>query len=122
MTNQEMQAELAKLKAENEALKAAKVAGISYKVGESGAISVYGMGRFPVSLHKNQWLTVFTIQEDLKAFIAKSEGEITAKNEANKAKKDAERAAAKLVASGGVTASDFETVMVNGKPTVQRKA
>ena len=55
-SEEEMQAEIAKLRAENEALK--KPAGrgqMSLKVSEKGALSVYGLGRFPVTLYREQW-------------------------------------------------------------------
>jgi len=39
------------------------------KVSEKGALSVYGMGRFPVTLYKVQWLRLLAMAEDIKAFI-----------------------------------------------------
>jgi hypothetical protein len=39
------------------------------KVSEKGALSVYGMGRFPVTLYKEQWLRLLAMAEDIKAFI-----------------------------------------------------
>ena len=61
-----MQAEIAKLKAENEALKAKKAKGISLKVSDKGALSVYGIGRFPVTLYRSQWLKVLDAAEDIR--------------------------------------------------------
>lgn len=54
----QVQAELAKLRAENERLKAAAQRKVTVKLGEKGTISVYGVGRFPVSLYKSQWQRV----------------------------------------------------------------
>jgi ribosome-interacting GTPase 1 len=72
-TEDELKAELAKLKAENEALKARSSRGISLKVSEKGAVSVYGMGRFPVTLYKEQWLKLLDMHEDIRRFIAEND-------------------------------------------------
>jgi hypothetical protein len=69
MTAEEMLAEIQKLRAQNEALTKAKVAGLSYKVSEKGAVSVYGMGRFPVTLYRSQWETLFANVEGISEFI-----------------------------------------------------
>jgi hypothetical protein len=50
-TEAEMQAELEKLKAENAALKSRGSKGVSMKVSEKGGVSIYGLGRFPVTLY-----------------------------------------------------------------------
>ena len=72
--SEDMKAELERLRAENEALKSKKSASgtLSMKVSEKGALSVYGMGRFPVTLYKEQWLKLLGIAEDLKKFIAEN--------------------------------------------------
>lgn len=69
--SEDVQAELARLKAENEALKAKKSGGgtLSMKVSEKGALSIYGMGRFPVTLYKEQWTKLLGITEDIKKFM-----------------------------------------------------
>ena len=51
----DLQAELEKLRAENAALKRSTSGGLSLKVSAKGALSVYGLGRFPVTLYKEQW-------------------------------------------------------------------
>jgi hypothetical protein len=75
MSDKDLQAELEKLKAENAALKAKKPGGgtLSMKVSEKGALSVYGMGRFPVTLYKEQWLKLLGIAEDIKKFIGEND-------------------------------------------------
>ena len=78
-TEEELKAELAKLKAENEALKARTSKGISLKVSEKGGVSVYGMGRFPVTLYKEQCLKLIEMGEDIKRFIAENNDKLTAK-------------------------------------------
>jgi hypothetical protein len=65
----DLQAELERLRAENEALKKSSRGKVSMKVSEKGALSVYGMGRFPVTLYKEQWLRLLGMAEDIKAFI-----------------------------------------------------
>jgi hypothetical protein len=69
-TPEELAAELEKLKAENASLKRARNAGITFKVSEKGAVSVYGLGRFPVTLYKEQWERLLAASDQLKAFIA----------------------------------------------------
>jgi hypothetical protein len=64
----DQQAEIDRLRAENERLR--KSGGkAAMKVSEKGALSVYGMGRFPVTLYKEQWLRLLAMAEDIKAFI-----------------------------------------------------
>lgn len=69
--SEDMKAELERLKAENAALKSAKPARgtISMKVSEKGALSVYGMGRFPVTLYKEQWTKLMEMKEEILKFI-----------------------------------------------------
>ena len=81
MSNQDPKAmaeELERLEAENEQLKAKrKGAGeIYFKVSEKGALSVYGLGRFPVTLYKEQWERLLLKLEDLKSFIKENESKL----------------------------------------------
>ena len=78
-TDEEMKAELERLKAENAALKARSGKGISMKVSEKGALSVYGLGRFPVTLYQEQWVKLLDIAEDIRAFIKENEGKLKKK-------------------------------------------
>ena len=78
-TEEELKAELAKLKAENEALKARTSKGISLKVSEKGGVSVYGMGRFPVTLYKEQWIKLLGFGEEIKKFIEENDSQLKAK-------------------------------------------
>ena len=71
MTPEEMQAELDRLKAENEALKKPAARGtISFKMSEKGAVSVYGLGRFPVTLYKEQWDKLLDRGDEIRTFMA----------------------------------------------------
>ena len=65
----QMKAELERLKAENEALKNRSNRAISVKVSEKGGVSIYGLGRFPVTLYKEQWLRLLDMADDIRAFI-----------------------------------------------------
>jgi len=65
----DQQAEIERLRAENERLKKTRDARLAMKVSEKGALSVYGMGRFPVTLYKEQWLRLLAMAEDIKTFI-----------------------------------------------------
>jgi hypothetical protein len=78
-TEEELKAELDRLRAENAALKARGGKGISMKVSEKGAVSVYGLGRFPVTLYQEQWLKLLDVADDIRAFIREHEGRLKKK-------------------------------------------
>jgi hypothetical protein len=79
MSDDDTKAELERLRAENAALKKTSSRGLSLKVSEKGALSVYGMGRFPVTLYKEQWLKLLEISEDILAFIKANESQLKTK-------------------------------------------
>ncbi len=62
--------ELIRLRAENAALKAKPIKALAFKVSEKGAVSVYGLGRFPVTLYRTQWVRLYNSFEELNKFIA----------------------------------------------------
>ena len=72
-------AELERLRAENERLKRTQSRGITLKVSEKGGVSVYGMGRFPVTLYKEQWIKLLDMADEIRAFISDHESELKAK-------------------------------------------
>ncbi len=78
---EDLQAELERLKAENAALKSQKPARgtLSMKVSEKGALSIYGMGRFPVTLYKEQWTKLLSITEEIKEFIKQNDDRLKTK-------------------------------------------
>lgn len=78
-TEEELKAELEKLRAENEALKNRGSKGISLKVSEKGGVSVYGMGRFPITLYKEQWLKLLDMADDIRGFIRDNEPKLKSK-------------------------------------------
>lgn len=69
MSDEEMKAELERLRSENSALKKGAATGITMKVSEKGGLSVYGMGRFPITLYKEQWLKLMDMSDSMRAFI-----------------------------------------------------
>jgi len=79
MTNEGLQAELERLRAENLALKERTSRGVSMKVSEKGAVSVYGLGRFPVTLYQEQWLKLLDLGEDIRTFIRENEDRLKRK-------------------------------------------
>jgi hypothetical protein len=78
-TEAEMQAELEKLKAENAALKSRGSKGVSMKVSEKGGVSIYGLGRFPVTLYLEQWTKLLDLADDIRSFIKENEGKLKKK-------------------------------------------
>src|SRR5262245_3991667 len=73
MTEEELRAEIERLKAENESLKKPARGQISLKVSEKGAVSVYGLGRFPVTLYREQWEKLLAASDQIKAFIEQND-------------------------------------------------
>jgi len=67
--------ELDRLRVENERLKRTQGRG-SIKVSEKGGVSVYGLGRFPVTLYKEQWVKLLDMADDIRAFIRDHDGEL----------------------------------------------
>lgn len=74
-----MQTELERLRAENAALKSGGPKAITMKVSEKGAVSIYGMGRFPVTLYREQWEKLLEKGDDIKAFIAANAAKLKTK-------------------------------------------
>jgi hypothetical protein len=68
-----MLAELERLKQENEALKEAKRRPSHLKVSQKGAVSVYGLGRFPVTLYQEQWERLFERVPEIEKFIQENQ-------------------------------------------------
>jgi hypothetical protein len=73
MPDETSDTELARLRAENEALKSRIRKGTSLRVSEKGGVSVYGLGRFPVTLYKEQWLKLLDMADEIRVFIRENE-------------------------------------------------
>lgn len=72
-SEEEMKAEIERLRAENEALKRPARGQISFRVSEKGALSVYGLGRFPVTLYREQWEKLLAVADDIRNFIREND-------------------------------------------------
>jgi hypothetical protein len=81
MADDDMKAELERLRAENDRLKQRSSRAVSMKVSEKGGLSVYGLGRFPVTLYKEQWSKLLDLAEDIRAFIKENESKLKSKDE-----------------------------------------
>lgn len=79
MSENDMKDELERLRAENQALKKTSAKGLSMKVSEKGGLSVYGLGRFPVTLYKEQWTKLLDMTDDIRAFIKANETQLKTK-------------------------------------------
>jgi hypothetical protein len=79
MADDDLKTEIDRLRAENEALKRSSSKGLSLRVSEKGALSVYGLGRFPVTLYKEQWIRLLDMTEDIRTFITQNEGQLKTK-------------------------------------------
>ena len=82
MSEEDLKAELERLRKENASLKKGAATGIRMKVSEKGAVSIYGMGRFPVTLYKEQWLKLLDMSPDIRSFIAENEALLKSKDSA----------------------------------------
>jgi len=79
MSDEDLKAELERLKAENEQLKTRATRGGGIKVSEKGGVSVYGLGRFPVTLYKEQWMKLLGMADEIKAFIKDNDAKLKTK-------------------------------------------
>jgi hypothetical protein len=77
--DEQQRREMERLRAEVDRLKRTQSRGISLKVSEKGGVSVYGMGRFPVTLYKEQWIKLLDMADEIRAFISDHESELKAK-------------------------------------------
>ena len=79
MSDEDLKNELERLRRENAALKRGAASGITMKVSEKGGLSVYGMGRFPITLYKEQWLKLLDMSDEIRAFIDANAGALKTK-------------------------------------------
>lgn len=79
MSDENLKQELERLRAENAALKQTSSKGLSLRVSEKGALSVYGLGRFPVTLYKEQWRKLLELKDDILKFIQSNEAQLKSK-------------------------------------------
>ena len=79
MADEDMKAELERLRRENESLKKGAQKGVSLKVSEKGGVSVYGLGRFPITLYQEQWLKLLDLAPEIREFIAANKASLKKK-------------------------------------------
>jgi len=69
MSDEDMQAELDRLRRENEELKSKEKKAIRLAVSQKGAASLYGIRRFPITFYKDEWETILDMTDDIRAFL-----------------------------------------------------
>lgn len=80
MADEDMRAELERLRRENESLKKGAARGVSLKVSEKGGLSVYGLGRFPITLYKEQWSRLLDMSDQIREFLKTHDAELKSKD------------------------------------------
>ncbi len=70
---------VARLEEENKALKQRRTGQLYLKVSEKGGLSVYGLGRFPVTLYKEQWKRLLDFTNEIRAFLQENDHLLKAK-------------------------------------------
>ncbi len=81
MSDDDLKAELDRLRAENDRLKKRGERATSLKVSEKGGVSLYGLGRFPVTLYKEQWAKLLDMAEDIRSFIKENDAKLKTKGD-----------------------------------------
>ncbi len=72
-SEEELKVEIERLRAENESLKKPTRGQMSLKVSEKGGLSVYGLGRFPVTLYREQWEKLLNMADEIRKFIGEND-------------------------------------------------
>ena len=80
MGEEDLKSEVERLREENERLKNRQSRGLSMKVSEKGALSVYGLGRFPVTLYKEQWSRLLEMADDIRRFLKDNDAQLKSKS------------------------------------------
>jgi hypothetical protein len=76
-----LEQKVARLESENQALKGRRSGNLSLKVSEKGGLSVYGLGRFPVTLYKEQWVKLLGFASEIESFIKENESQLKTKGD-----------------------------------------
>ena len=79
MADDDLKAELERLRAENDRLKTQRDQRVNLKVSEKGGVSLYGLGRFPITLYKEQWTKVLDMADEIRRFINDNESRLKTK-------------------------------------------
>ena len=78
-SEEDLKAEIERLRAENEALKKPTRGQVFLKVSEKGGLSVYGLGRFPVTLYREQWEKLLGMADEIRTFIQENDSALKKK-------------------------------------------
>jgi len=76
LPDEDLKAEVERVRRENEALKQRTGKAVSLKVSEKGGVSVYGLGRFPITLYQEQWTKLLDMTDQIREFIAEHKSEL----------------------------------------------
>ena len=76
-TKEELLARIAELEAQ---AGSKKKGNLEFRVGEKGGVSVYGLGRFPVTLYYEQWIRLLDVSENLRSFLEENKSRLKLKN------------------------------------------
>ncbi len=79
MSDEDLKAELERLKAENATLKSQSSRRVFLKVSEKGGASLYGLGRFPITLYQEQWLKILDMADEIRAFLQENKASLKSK-------------------------------------------
>jgi len=83
MAEETAEQKLARLEAENQALREQveqrKTSQLRLKVSEKGGLSLYGLGRFPVTLYKEQWVRLLDYTDEIRSFLKANDQQLKAK-------------------------------------------
>jgi hypothetical protein len=77
--DEDLRAELERLRAENEALKTQKKEGLRLQVSQKGAVSLYGIRRFPVTFYADEWDLILGQTDEIRAFIRENDAQLKRK-------------------------------------------
>jgi len=91
MSDSDMQAEIERLRAENEKLKKKQTRQVYMKVSQKGAVSVYGLQRYPVTLYKEQWEKLLDMADDVREFMIENANYLKVKESRAQENLDLER-------------------------------
>ena len=76
-TKTEMEARIKELEAQAEAKNGAGT--VTFKVSQKGALSVYGLGRWPTTLYRSQWERLLEHEAELRTFMGANAAKLTVK-------------------------------------------
>lgn len=79
MADEDLRAELERLRAENEALKTKGPRGLSLRVSEKGGVSLYGIRRFPVTFYADEWEKILGMADEIRRFSEENAGQLKRK-------------------------------------------